>query len=276
MNALLNTLSNPVAFAASKQGVARIPAGLSAPKGVPAIGQSGTGEPAEGTNASVRRGADSVAISSAAAAAEAADAELAADSSADPANDPAADPAAPKGTDGEPLDEGEQKQVETLEARDQEVRTHEQAHKSAAGPYATSGPNYEYEEGPDGKRYAVGGSVGIDVAPEGTPEETIKKMRVVRRAALAPAEPSGQDRKVAAQASQTEREARAELAQERARVREEDAADGSGDTVGSEKTGAASDASSGLEGASPQSTGEITRKLEAFRPPTFPTFEAVA
>ncbi|MEM7626495.1 MAG: putative metalloprotease CJM1_0395 family protein [Planctomycetota bacterium] len=121
---------------------------------------------------------------------------------------------APVGRDGEPLDDAEQKQVEELKARDREVRQHEQAHKAAAGPYATSGPTYSYQEGPDGKRYAVGGSVGIDTSPEATPEETIAKMQVVRRAALAPAEPSSQDRKVAAQASQTIQQARAELAQQ--------------------------------------------------------------
>ena len=31
------------------------------------------------------------------------------------------------------------------------------AHLSAAGAYAHGGASYEYELGPDGKRYAVGG-----------------------------------------------------------------------------------------------------------------------
>ncbi|MEL7087366.1 MAG: putative metalloprotease CJM1_0395 family protein, partial [Planctomycetota bacterium] len=104
------------------------------------------------------------------------------DAKNNPADGPDAN--APAGRDGEPLDESEQKQVEELQARDREVRQHEQAHKAAAGPYATSGPTYSYQEGPDGKRYAVGGSVGIDTSPEATPEETIAKMQVVRRAAL--------------------------------------------------------------------------------------------
>lgn len=121
---------------------------------------------------------------------------------------------------GEPLTDAEQKQVEQLRERDREVRAHEQAHKNAAGQYATSGPTYEYQQGPDGKRYAVGGSVGIDLSEEETPEETIQKMQVVRRAALAPAEPSSQDRKVAAQATQIAQEAQAELAQERTTERD--------------------------------------------------------
>ncbi|MEO0513882.1 MAG: putative metalloprotease CJM1_0395 family protein [Planctomycetota bacterium] len=149
-----------------------------------------------------------------------------------------ADPTAPTGTDGKPLDDAEQKQVEELQARDREVRQHEQAHKAAAGSYATSGPTYAYQEGPDGKRYAVGGSVGIDTSPEATPEETIAKMQVVRRAALAPAEPSSQDRKVAAQASQTMQEARAALAQERTAEANADESDESDDI---EAAGASTD-----------------------------------
>jgi len=145
------------------------------------------------------------------------------------------DASAARGTDGEPLTEAEQKQVEELRDRDREVRTHEQAHKAAAGQYATSGPTYSYQTGPDGKRYAVGGQVGIDLSTEETPDQTIAKMAVVRRAALAPAEPSSQDRKVAAQASQIANEARAEkarLQQEEREAEQVEEADGSSLTVG--------------------------------------------
>lgn len=113
------------------------------------------------------------------------------------------------------LTEEETAQVEKLRARDREVRTHEQAHKSAGGRYAGA-ISYDYQTGPDGKRYAVGGSVPIDVSPvPNDPEATIQKMDQVQRAALAPAEPSGADRRVAAQASRTRAEARAELAAQR-------------------------------------------------------------
>ncbi|WP_051678472.1 putative metalloprotease CJM1_0395 family protein [Thiomicrospira pelophila] len=105
-----------------------------------------------------------------------------------------------------------QQVLSQLRARDQEVRTHEQAHLSAAGQYATSGIKYSYQTGPDGQRYAVGGSVGIDTSPvAGDPEATLQKARVVQRAALAPAEPSGQDMKVAAQASQMMMQAQLEI-----------------------------------------------------------------
>jgi G:T/U-mismatch repair DNA glycosylase len=102
-------------------------------------------------------------------------------------------------------------EIEQLKARDQEVRDHEQAHASTGGQYAGA-PQYEYTTGPDNKRYVTDGEVSIDVSEEKTPEETLKKMEQVRAAALAPAEPSSQDLKVAAEASQKATEARSEIA----------------------------------------------------------------
>ena len=70
--------------------------------------------------------------------------------------------------------------------------------------------------GPDGKRYAVEGSVPIDVSPvAGDPAATLRKMEVVSRAANAPASPSGADRAVAAQAARMAQQARAQIAAER-------------------------------------------------------------
>ena len=63
--------------------------------------------------------------------------------------------------------------------------------------------------------YAVSGEVKTDTSKERDPEATIRKMQKVRRAALAPAQPSAQDRSVAAQASQIEAEARIELQKEK-------------------------------------------------------------
>lgn len=110
------------------------------------------------------------------------------------------------------LSEEEKREVEELKQRDNEVRTHEQAHM-AAGAGLTSAPKYQETTGPDGNRYATGGSVQIDTSAASTPEETIAKAQRVKAAALAPAEPSGQDRSVAAAASQTEAEARKEIAE---------------------------------------------------------------
>ena len=94
------------------------------------------------------------------------------------------------------------------------MRAHEQAHATTGGQYAGS-PQYEFQRGPDGQRYAVEGQVSIDISAESTPEQTIRKMQQVRAAALAPAEPSPQDLQVAAEASRLAFEARAEAAKER-------------------------------------------------------------
>lgn len=120
---------------------------------------------------------------------------------------------AARAANGEPLSREEQEQVRKLKDRDREVRAHEQAHQRVGGQYAGA-PSYEFQTGPDGKQYAVGGEVAIDASPvRGDPEATIEKMRIVKAAALAPAEPSGQDRKVAAQADATAQQARAEKAE---------------------------------------------------------------
>ncbi len=117
----------------------------------------------------------------------------------------------PKGPDQQNLSAEEQKILHELKTRDTEVRAHEQAHLSAAGQYAAGGASFSYQTGPDGKRYANGGEVPIDIAKEKTPEATIQKMRTVRRAALAPASPSATDRNIAAQASAKESQAMKEL-----------------------------------------------------------------
>ena len=113
------------------------------------------------------------------------------------------------------LDPREQQELERLQQRDREVRQHEQAHIAAGGQYVRGGAQLSYTRGPDGRQYATGGEVSIDVSPESTPQATIAKAQVVRRAALAPANPSPQDRQVAAQATQMELEARQQLAEER-------------------------------------------------------------
>ncbi|MBN7823626.1 putative metalloprotease CJM1_0395 family protein [Bowmanella dokdonensis] len=108
----------------------------------------------------------------------------------------------------------EQKEIQELKQRDKEVRSHEQAHAAAGGQYAGS-PSYEFETGPDGQQYAVGGEVSIDISAEASPQETLRKMQQVRAAALAPAEPSPQDLRVAAEAQQKAADARQEIAEER-------------------------------------------------------------
>lgn len=110
------------------------------------------------------------------------------------------------------LNEDEKREVQELKKRDQEVKAHEQAHMAAGGGLVQGGASFTFQRGPDGKSYAVGGEVKIDTSPERDPDQTIRKMQQVKRAALAPAQPSGTDRSVAARAAQVETQARAEKA----------------------------------------------------------------
>lgn len=128
-----------------------------------------------------------------------------------------------EGPDG--LTPEEREQVRELQRRDTEVRRHENAHAAAGGQYAGA-PTYDYQRGPNGQLYAIGGEVRIDssVVP-GNPEATIAKMRIVRRAALAPAEPSPQDLRVASQAQQKLAAAQADLRADRLEERREERAE---------------------------------------------------
>jgi hypothetical protein len=117
------------------------------------------------------------------------------------------------GIDGQ-LTEAEQQEVAELKKTDRAVRAHEQAHMAAGGGLVQGGAAYDYQKGPDGKNYAVGGEVGINTSEGRTPQETVARARKIQAAALAPADPSGQDRSVAARAAQMEMQALREMAQQ--------------------------------------------------------------
>lgn len=118
------------------------------------------------------------------------------------------------------LSEAEQRVVRELKAADRAVRSHEMAHVAAGGQYVRSGARFRYQRGPDGQNYAVAGEVGIDISPvPGDPEATMAKMETVQRAALAPMDPSAQDRRIAAKAAQMRAEAAMDLAVQSARAR---------------------------------------------------------
>ena len=107
--------------------------------------------------------------------------------------------------------EAELQQIRKLAERDREVRAHEQAHASVGGEFAGA-INVSTERGPDGQNYAVAGEVSIDVSKVANdPQATLDKSQVIRNAALAPADPSSQDRRVAALANQLAVEARADI-----------------------------------------------------------------
>ena len=115
------------------------------------------------------------------------------------------------------LTQEQEQQVQELKARDREVRQHEQAHLAAAGDLARGGPTYTYQTGPDGRRYAVGGEVQIQLRESKDPEKTLQDARRAKRAALAPAEPSSQDRQVASQADALALQAQREISESRRR-----------------------------------------------------------
>lgn len=102
-------------------------------------------------------------------------------------------------------------EINQLKQREKEVIAHEAAHKAVAGQYAGA-VSYTYTTGPDDKRYITGGEVPIRTPSSSDPKEALRLAELVRRAALAPANPSSQDRAIAASASQKAARARSEIA----------------------------------------------------------------
>ncbi|BCN94074.1 hypothetical protein THMIRHAM_18590 [Thiomicrorhabdus immobilis] len=156
-----------------------------------------------------------------------------------------------------------QQVIAQLKARDTEVKAHEMAHLSASGGYSTGGMSFTYQTGPDGKRYAIGGEVGIDTSPiPGDPQATLQKAMVIQRAALAPAEPSSQDLKVAQAASQMMVQARVEIAS--AKVEEGKGSDGNkSDATGEMNSG--EESSNRIERREPDdSSGSINPQRQQF------------
>lgn len=98
------------------------------------------------------------------------------------------------------LSAAEKAALTQLQQRDQQVRQEEKAHAAVAGDLA--GPiNYTYQRGPDGRQYAVGGSVGIQASVlSGDPAEAARKAGRLAAAANAATNPSAQDYAAARQA----------------------------------------------------------------------------
>ncbi len=112
---------------------------------------------------------------------------------------------------------GKHRITSELRQIDGAVRAHEHTHLALAGPYAQSAASYVTIRGPDGRSYAVGGSVKVDLQPvRGDPEATIRKARAIIRAAFGPHTPSGADMRVAAEAYRMERMAHQEMEEEQA------------------------------------------------------------
>ena len=125
-------------------------------------------------------------------------------------------------TGSEELTQQEQREVSELKMTDAQVRNHEHAHKAAAGGLHTSGPNYEYETGPDGRKYAVAGDVNVSYSHSSDPEVNLRNAQQLKASALAPADPSSQDRKGAPQAEMEIAQARQEILEEQNQARDEE------------------------------------------------------
>ena len=107
---------------------------------------------------------------------------------------------AARGVDGKPMSRDDEALLEKLQARDAKVRNHEAAHVMAAGGQAVGMPTYTYQTGPDGKRYAIGGSVNISMTTTGDAEQNARQANKAYRAAMATGEPSPRDMQAASRA----------------------------------------------------------------------------
>ncbi|WP_227519847.1 putative metalloprotease CJM1_0395 family protein [Mangrovitalea sediminis] len=144
---------------------------------------------------------------------------------------------------GQTLTPQQKEVVQKLQARDLEVHQHEAAHQAAGGSLAGAA-SFTYQRGPNGVEYAVGGDVPIQISQDpGNPQATIQHMEQVRAAALAPAQPSAQDRSVAAEASQILLKAQTELLKKRSEQLSSQASGNSAKTSGQSGQGSAASAS---------------------------------
>lgn len=148
------------------------------------------------------------------------------------------------------LSEEEQAQVAKLKQIDAKVRAHERAHAAVGGAHAGA-PSYTYTRGPDGQMYATGGEVAIDISAESDPEATLQKATQVAAAALAPADPSGQDRAVAAAASQLRLEALAQIREEKRAEQEQQQAEAAEAKAAREQSQTGGGAQESPSGSSP-------------------------
>lgn len=98
------------------------------------------------------------------------------------------------------LNDGEREQVRRLQAADSAVRQHEGLHFRASAGLGSL-PEYQTVTGPDGKQYAVGGSVGVSGTRGADPEKAAREAQTLVLAATAPGDASAQDLSAARQFS---------------------------------------------------------------------------
>lgn len=102
---------------------------------------------------------------------------------------------------GRKLSPAEEAELRELKRVDNAVRAHERQHFFAAGAYAMGGPQFHYKTGPDGKRYAYIGHVDMEMSVDfSDPEKALRKAEIIKKAAMAPLDPSPADMAIAAMA----------------------------------------------------------------------------
>jgi len=89
--------------------------------------------------------------------------------------------------------------LEKFKQADAGIRSHEQIHASIG--QTTSPISYNYQEGPDGKLYAVGGSVRLDTSIPNDPKAAAFKLDMLQKAASGPIDSSGADNTIAIQSN---------------------------------------------------------------------------
>lgn len=88
-----------------------------------------------------------------------------------------------------------QRVLNKFKNKDSEIRTHEQTH--ASGAATTSAINYNYQVGPDGKLYAMGGSVRFDTSIPNDPQSAKIKLEQLKDASSSVSSMSGADSSIA-------------------------------------------------------------------------------
>jgi len=103
-------------------------------------------------------------------------------------------------TSGKNYDEQDFARVlEKFKRVDAKIRSHEQIHASIG--HTTAPISYTYQQGPDGKMYAVGGSVRLDTSIPEDPKAAAFKLDQIQRAASAPMDSSSADNQIANQSN---------------------------------------------------------------------------
>lgn len=105
------------------------------------------------------------------------------------------DPSNPKNYDEQDF----QRVLSKFKEKDAQIKAHEQSH--AANAPTVGGISYNYQQGPDGKMYAVGGSVRLDVSMPQDPKSAELKLEQLKKSALSVDDPSGADMTIASQAN---------------------------------------------------------------------------